>query len=224
MPPSKRHLLTAEAQYERAGIGRLHARGGSTFCSASLIAPDLVLTAAHCVASAKQKTVWPADRMIFAAGWRKGTAKAHSKVAAIAVLPEYLQGGELEYDLALLRLADPMPQEIPLERLAVTGLDRADLLSVLSYAKDRPHALSRETGCKILSRSRNTYVTNCEAISGISGAPVFKTGETGEEIAAVVSSKVHKDHPGGIGWALVVPLTAQRIEDLHKILNSASPS
>jgi hypothetical protein len=78
--------------------------GGASFCTASVIAPDVVLTAAHCVSNLSN------TRVFFRGG--------HSQlvlfdVASIAVHPEFRpkigRKHLISIDLALLRLAEPLP-------------------------------------------------------------------------------------------------------------------
>jgi hypothetical protein len=78
--------------------------GGASFCTASVIAPDVVLTAAHCVSTLSN------TRVFFRGG--------HSQlvlfdVASIAVHPEFRpkigRKHLISIDLALLRLAEPLP-------------------------------------------------------------------------------------------------------------------
>src|SRR3984893_18931683 len=78
--------------------------GGASFCTASVIALDVVLTAAHCVSTLSN------TRVFFRGG--------HSQlvlfdVASIAVQPEFRpkigRKQLISIDLALLRLAEPLP-------------------------------------------------------------------------------------------------------------------
>jgi hypothetical protein len=87
---------------DKSGGGR--GGGGASFCTASVIAPDVVLTAAHCVSNLSN------TRVFFRGG--------HSQlvlfdVASIAVHPEFRpkigRKHLISIDLALLRLAEPLP-------------------------------------------------------------------------------------------------------------------
>jgi len=78
--------------------------GGASFCTASVIAPNVALTAAHCVSNLSD------TRVFFRGG--------HSQlvlfdVASIAVHPEFRpkigRKHLISIDLALLRLAEPLP-------------------------------------------------------------------------------------------------------------------
>jgi hypothetical protein len=82
------------------------ARGGGrpSFCTASVIAPDIVLTAGHCVSNLANTRVF----------YRGGQGRlVFFDLATIAVHPEFRPKVERKHlisiDLALLRLAEPLP-------------------------------------------------------------------------------------------------------------------
>lgn len=60
-------------------VGRVDIEGGG-FCTGALIAPDLVLTAAHCVVDPSGTPV-PAGRITFRAGLADGQALVEAPVA-----------------------------------------------------------------------------------------------------------------------------------------------
>ena len=77
--------------------------GGPSFCTASVIAPDIVLTAGHCVSNLANTRVF----------YRGGGRLVFFDLATIAVHPEFRPKIERKHlisiDLALLRLAEPLP-------------------------------------------------------------------------------------------------------------------
>ena len=59
-------------------VGRLSYQNGQGFCTATLIAPDLVLTASHCLYDLDSGELLTLNNLEFQAGWRNGRAEAYS--------------------------------------------------------------------------------------------------------------------------------------------------
>ncbi len=64
-------------------VGRLN-MGANSFCTGALIAPDLVLTAAHCMFDRKRGARMRDDEIEFLADWRGGRAAAYRERAPVA--------------------------------------------------------------------------------------------------------------------------------------------
>ena len=85
----KRQLTDREDLYGWEAVGRLDV-GDESFCTATLIAQDIVLTAAHCAIDRKTgETLQPASQVTFRAGLSNGSALAERKVVQIAAHPDY---------------------------------------------------------------------------------------------------------------------------------------
>lgn len=80
---------------------------GQSGCTGTLVTPDAVLTAGHCLQGVT------ADQVTFAVGPDvTGTAQGYP-VASLAVHPQYQDGGEAgpTYDIAVMRLAEPAAEQ-----------------------------------------------------------------------------------------------------------------
>ncbi|MDW3223312.1 MAG: trypsin-like peptidase domain-containing protein [Paracoccaceae bacterium] len=173
-------------------VGRLDA-AMSGFCTATLIAPDLVLTAAHCVYSSRTKRLIKPAGLKFRAGLHRGVAVAESQVAQVEVHPGYdVRVGptaqSVGHDVALLRLAKPIPTHV-LNPFSVRSSTHTDgPVNVVSYGLGRAESLSHESGCEVFDGYKNVILMDCEATFGSSGAPVFSQAGEGGQIVSLVSS------------------------------------
>ena len=72
-------LVTGDDSRGWEAVGRLNI-GRTGFCTGALIAPDIVLTAAHCLYDHDSGRVVDASEIEFLAGWRNGRATAYRGV------------------------------------------------------------------------------------------------------------------------------------------------
>lgn len=172
-------------------VGRLNL-DGKGFCTGALIAPDLVLTAAHCLHDRTTGDRIDPSRIEFLAGWRNGRASAYRGVRKAATHPGYVfrgTEGDVRHDLALLRLDQPI--RLPSIRPYDTGPQPAKgaQVGVVSYARDRAEAASLQEVCHVLRHQPGVMVLSCDVDFGSSGAPVFSMEGGVPRVVSVVAAK-----------------------------------
>ncbi|MBW4708480.1 trypsin-like serine protease [Roseobacter sp. YSTF-M11] len=206
--PLHSELLPALDQRERLAwqaVGWVNATGihGHASCSGTLIAPDLVVTAAHCAGGTNKFK----GRRHFVAGWDKGGFIATSRSAEIFVHPEYERtkgNHKFKYDVAVIQLESPVPGSAvtPL-RIADNAALRLGELAVLGYHRKSPNVLNGRFDCMTLSSGNEPVVIlDCEVINGNSGGPVLARVTNEWVLVAVVAGRVGGETP----LALAVPV------------------
>lgn len=193
-------LETLDSAHHWQAVGRLDMRGEG-FCTATLIADDIVLTAAHCVTRDDGSVLDPADA-VFRAGLRGGRSYAERDVSRVTILPAWSDGTPSGADLALLELDRPVRRPGFSATIVAPGLRPGDVVSVVSYAVGRADVPSRQSSCRAIANEGPLAVLSCEATFGASGAPVFD--HEGRLTAVMLAIAVYNDEPVSVahrlGW------------------------
>ncbi len=194
---------SVEGEEMPAGVGRISygeaPRPGAAICTGVLVAPDLVLTAAHCVRDAVQRP----EAIRFDAGW-SGTYSAGQRQGAAVILageaPEPGVAG-LATDVALVVLDQAYPRSgFPPLPLAAPAHGPFTLIGFDRTAPDRP---MMPAICRSVATLANLIALDCAVRSGNSGAPLLQRhGDDWTVVATIVASA-----EGGTvrSWATVPP-------------------
>ncbi len=168
-----------------SSAGRLEFKSTNGSCSASLIRPNVIVTAAHCAGGD------PADGIVFRPG--DGQTGKTYPVKRFIQHPLYnKENSRVEwryrFDIAAAELAEPVPDfradPLPLGDDAKLG-ETLFIVSWRWFEGNRP----RQRACPVIEGLAGLVTLGCSVLGGESGAPVLRKTAQGLELVAVISSR-----------------------------------
>lgn len=173
-------------------------------CTATLIADDVLVTAAHCISGDNSINA----RGTFSTGYNLRGGPREARVIAYFIDPDWDQDRFSNTDdfdgtdWALLRIDTPLGRELghagvrPLvETAGRRGATRVDLFQA-GYSWDTGAHLSGNEGCRIETvYNDNTMAHNCDTTRGDSGSPFFV--REGDQYFVVATDSNFRSNPNG---------------------------
>ena len=224
-----RPLAAGDESGAFSAVGRLNF-GPEKFCTGTLVAPELVLTAAHCLYDRFTGQMHGIDGAEFLAGWRDGRAEAHRGARRAVIHPDYDFGatdlGGLASDLALVELDRPIADAEIAALVLRGGVGPGDEVGVVSYTHDRAERPALQQVCHVLAAEDGAVVTSCDVDFGASGAPVLSFANGAPEVVAVVSAMADlADEKVSIGAGVAVePLMAELAQGGEFVQQAGAPA
>lgn len=164
---------------------------GQGACSGTLVEPDVVITAAHCIERDGARLA--PGRVAFRTGAYPGALAVERGTRRLVFHPLFREDRPLEVrtanDLAALRLHESVPPETATPLPVGVAGDRHERMLVVSY-RGGEGVRGRERMCPVLRATDEFISLGCDLRPGESGAPVLaRDAAGGLYVAGVVSAR-----------------------------------
>jgi len=209
----ERRIVQNREAFQAVGQVNISGYRERSQCSGVLVAPDRVLTAAHCIYDSDKAELKPAKSIHFLAGAHLGETVGHSRADCVRLVGANGTGRTFPAfygpDLAVIVLRAPLAiSPMPISLTPLTG---KPALTHAGYPTDRRHVLSVHRNCTLMREGRSRWLTSCDTNYGGSGGPILVSKEKGAlEVAAIMYGIVPKR------FSLAVPI-APYMETIEKL-------
>jgi protease YdgD len=182
-------------------VGKLQATNGKTrtSCTATLIGPTTVLTAAHCVFNIRTLRYFQPSSLHFLIGYDHGTYAGHAVGTHLTTSTSYDPRQPLRTlgsDWALLTIDTALGTPDRILSISDDASDPGTAVVIGGYSQDHALVLTADTTCHITGRAKDGtghYLLrhNCTTPRGVSGAPMLvRDGANWFIVAVAVAAEI----------------------------------
>jgi V8-like Glu-specific endopeptidase len=179
LPPEQHYGEVADPSvWPFSAIGRVNRTTRSDergFCTGTLVAPNLVLTAAHCL----YQDAGVRSIIHFVTAVANGVPAEHAIAKRVVISPQYIPHQPFRVDtvpndwgiIVLDQAISTKP--VPVRSLTLAQVEKAGPFMHVGYGKDRPFLPSVVRDCWVGGLDEQTLMYRCLTNSGFSGAPIL---------------------------------------------------
>jgi V8-like Glu-specific endopeptidase len=179
LPPEQHYGEIADPSvWPFSAIGRVNRTTRSDergFCTGTLVAPNLVLTAAHCL----YQDEGVRSVVHFVTAVANGVPAEHAIAKRVVISPQYVphqpfRVETVQNDWGLIVLNQALATKpVPVRSLTLAQVEKAGPFMHVGYGKDRPFLPSVVRDCWVGGLDEQTLMYRCLTNSGFSGAPIL---------------------------------------------------